>query len=106
METDQKYFWIDRLKADPIWSKFRFKRLDKGHYINPNVDILHEMIDVVNFTVFVRIEEDRLPLFIGPSYIVMTRLKSVYLEYPQKRIIAFLEESYPLENYRGLKIME
>jgi len=106
MNIDQKYYWIDCLKADPLWGKFRFKRLHKGHYINSNISIKHELIDVVNFTVFVRIEEDRLPLFIGPSYIVKTSLKSVYLENPQRRIIAVLEESYPLENYRGLTIME
>ena len=29
METDPKYFWIDRLKADPVWSKVRFKTADK-----------------------------------------------------------------------------
>lgn len=59
---------IDRLKADPVWGKFRFKRLDKGCYINSNISIKHELIDVVNFTVFVRIEEDRFPLFFGPSF--------------------------------------
>lgn len=106
MDIEHKYYWINRLKADPIWGKFRFKRLDKGHYTNSAISIKHDLIDVVNFTVFVRIEEDRLPLFIGPSYIVMTSLKSAYLEYPKRRIIAVLEESYPSENYRGLTIME
>jgi len=106
METDQNYYLIDRLKADPEWSKYRFKRLDKGHYTNPNISINNKLIDAVNFTVFVRIEEDRLPLFIGPSYIVMTSLRSVYLENPQRRIIAVLEETYPLGNYKGLTILE
>jgi uracil-DNA glycosylase len=106
MDINHKYYCINSLKADLIWGKFRFKRLNKGHYSNSATSIKHELIDVVNFTVFVRIEENRLPLFIGPSYIVMTSLKSVYLEYPQRRIIAVLEESYPLEIYRGLKIME
>lgn len=106
MDFDHKYYWIDRLKADPVWRKFRFKRLDKGHYTNSAFIIKHEFIDVVNFIVFVRIEEDRLPLFIGPSYIVMTGLRSVYLENPQRRIIAVLEESSHLESYRGLTIME
>lgn len=106
METDQNYYWIDRLRADPKWSKFLFKRLDKGHYVNPNVNILHEFIDVVNFTVFVRIEEDRLPLFIGPPYKVLINLKSVYLDYPQKRTIAILEETGLPGYYRGLTIKE
>jgi uracil-DNA glycosylase len=106
METNQAYYWIDRLKSDPVWSKFRFKRLDKGHYTNSNINIKHEIIDVVNFIVFVRIEDNRIPLFIGPSYKVLLTLKSVYLEYPQRRIIAVLEETYPIENYKGLTIME
>ena len=74
METDQNYKWIDRLKADPKWSKIRFKRIDKGHYTNPAITLKHELIDVVNFNVFVRIEENRIPLFIGPSSVSYTHL--------------------------------
>ena len=37
---------------------------------------------------------------------VMTTLRSVYLEYPKRRIIAVLEETFPLENYKGLTILE
>jgi len=106
METDQNYKWIDRLKADPKWSKIRFKRIDKGHYTNPAITLKHELIDVVNYNVFVRIEENRIPLFIGPSYMVSTTLKSVYLDHPEKRIIAILDEdSFPGE-YRALIIQE
>lgn len=106
MERNQECFWINRLKADPIWGKFRFKRLDKGHFVNSNIAIKHDLIDIVNFIVFVRIEEDRLPLFIGPSYIVMTSMKSVYIDNPERRIIAVLEESSSTGNYRGLTIIE
>jgi hypothetical protein len=45
METYPKYYWIDRFKADPVWGKYRFKKLDKGHYTNPDVDIRHDLID-------------------------------------------------------------
>lgn len=68
METEPILFWIDRLKSNPNWGKFRFKRLKKGHFENPNVDIQHDLIDVVNLISFDRIEEDYLLLFIEPSY--------------------------------------
>lgn len=101
MEFDPKYFWIDRLKADPVWGKIRFKRLDKGHYTNPNIDLSHELIDVVNFNVFVRIEEDRLPLFLDT---LMLTARSVYIDYPERRIIAVLDPDYLRSSYRGLII--
>jgi uracil-DNA glycosylase len=106
METDQNYKWINRLKADPKWNKIRFKRLDKGHYTNPSINLEHDLIDVVNFNVFVRIEENRIPLFIGPSYKVLLTLKSVYLDHPDKRTIAVLDESPLPGEYRGLIIQE
>lgn len=106
METDQKYYWIDRLKADPKWNKIRFKRLDKGHYTNTSINIKHDFIEVVNFNVFVRIEENRIPLFIGPSYKVILNLKSVYLDHPETRTIAVLDESPLPGEYRGLIIQE
>ncbi|NLG19747.1 MAG: hypothetical protein GX556_20705 [Fibrobacter sp.] len=101
MEFDPKYFWIDRLKADPVWGKIRLKRLDKGHYTNPNIDLSHELIDIVNFNVFVRIEEDRLPLFLDT---LMLTAKSVYIYYPERRIIAVLDPDYLRSSYRGLII--
>lgn len=106
METDQSYKWIDRLKADPKWGKIRFKRIDKGHYTNPLISLKHELIDVVNFNLFVRIEDNRFPLFIGPSYLVLLTLKSVYLDHPEKRIIAVLEESATPGEFRALLIQE
>ena len=36
----------------------------------------------------------------------MTSSGRVYLDNPQRRVIEVLEETYPLENYRGLTIME
>jgi hypothetical protein len=93
METDPKYFWIDRLKADPVWGKYRLKDSIKGIIMNPEIDIHHDLIDVADFNVFVRIEEERLPLFIGPSFKIMINLRSVYLDYPKRRMIAILDDS-------------
>jgi hypothetical protein len=49
------------------------------------------LIDVVSFAEFVRIEENRLPIFIGTF---MLTARSVFIDHPERRIIAVLDQEF------------
>lgn len=85
METNPKYYWVDRLNADQIWGRYRFKRLEMGHFTDPDNDVNYELIDIVDFTEFVKTQKERLPVFIGNFSLTA---RSVYIDHPERRIVA------------------
>ncbi len=61
----------------------------------------YSILLILDRPLFVRIEEDRLPFFVGPF--LLTAI-SAYIEYPERRIIAVLDQEFFPWRYRGLKI--
>jgi hypothetical protein len=58
-------YWIHHWKNDPIFGNKRFKKLDR---VYPSFDIDESLIDTVNMDEFLKIEEDRIPFFIGSQF--------------------------------------
>jgi len=96
-------YWIPKLKNDPNYSQIRFKRLEKGY---PPFEIEESLVDVVSEEEFVRIEETRLPLFIGSQFGIHPEMVKIHDFFNGHKLIAILAKSLLSGRVDGLSIYE
>jgi hypothetical protein len=92
--------WIQHFLAHPEYGNKRFKRHD-GNY--PPFHIDPELIDTVTFEEFAKIEEDRIPLFIGSQFGVAPGISRPEF-FNREKIIAVLAKSLLSGSVAGLMI--
>jgi hypothetical protein len=85
--------WLKHLKQNPEYCHLRFKKLDKGFYGYPPFDIDKTIIDEVDADTFIKIEENRIPLFIGTQFGVYPSVEEIPKFLSQDKIVAILGKS-------------
>lgn len=83
-------YWIPKLKNDPNYSQIRFKRLEKGY---PPFEIEESLIDTVSLEEFIRIEDNRLPLFIGTQFGIHPNINNIPDLFNGAKLVAILGKS-------------
>lgn len=83
-------YWIAKWKADPTYGVVRFKKLNCGY---PNFEMDKDLYDEVDLEEFVRIEADRIPLFIGTQCGIHPNMKNIPGFLFEERQIALLGKS-------------
>jgi len=98
--------WIKHLKQNPEYCHLRFKKLDKGFYAYPPFDIDKTLIDEVDIETFIKIEENRIPLFIGTQFGVYPSVDKSPKFLCQDKIVAILGKSLLSGQVSGLGIFK
>ena len=85
-------YWIKHFKQDKKFGHLRFKLLkDKGYGGYPPFEIDESLIDKVKLDDFVKIEEKRIPLFVGaPIFGTYPRVDKIPNFFNEPKIIAVL----------------
>ena len=96
-------YWINRFQADPKYGKIRFKRLESGY---PLFEIENSLIDVVEMDVFVKIEDDRIPLFVGSQFGLNPKMNQIPNFFNGRKVIAILSKSLLSGAVSGLSLHE
>jgi hypothetical protein len=98
-------YWIAKLKADPEYSKKRFK-IPPGNGWPYHLLFDPEMVDVVSYEEYVLIEEDRIALGLGCQFGIHPRIisdeNSVF--YNGEKLVALLSKSVLSGAVAGLYI--
>ena len=93
--------WIKNFKNDQEHGQKRFKRLCKGY---PPFEIDEALIDVVEFEEFIKIEEQRIPLFIGSQFGINPRIDKIPQFFNGEKVIAILGKSLLSGHVTGLSL--
>lgn len=96
-------YWISNLQQDRIFSGIRFKKLEPGLY---PIAIDESLVDVVSAEEFVKIEEKRLPLFIGSQFGIYPDMNKIPDFFNGHKLIAILAKSLLSGRVDGLSIYE
>lgn len=96
-------YWISNLQKDPIYSGIRFKKLENGY---PPFVIEESLVDVVSKEEFVRIEERRLPLFIGSQFGIHPEMTKIPDFFNGHKLVAILAKSLLSGMVDGVSIYE
>lgn len=83
-------YWIKNFKNDQDHGQKVFKRLNKGY---PPFEIDKALIDIVEFEEFIKIEEQRIPLFIGTQFGIYPRIDDMPQLFNGEKLIAILHKS-------------
>jgi hypothetical protein len=62
-------YWIRHFKQNPDYGHLRFKKFDKVKYGYPPFDFDESLIDIVDLETFTKVEDNRIPLFIGTQFL-------------------------------------
>lgn len=95
--------WINNLRKDERFKDIRLKRLEKGY---PPFEIDESLIDIVSAEEFVKIEEKRLPLFIGSQFGIHPEMNNIPDFFNGHKLIAILGKSLLSGSVDGLSIYE
>lgn len=98
---DYKTYWIDQLLADAEYRGLRFKTMSKNSHFS-NID--EELIDIVSADEFVRIESDRVPLFLGSQFGIAPRMNDIEGFFEEVRLCAILGKSMLSGHVAGLTL--
>lgn len=96
-------YWINKFKNDQEHGQKRFKRLDKGY---PPFEIDKALIDIVEFEEFIKIEEQRIPLFIGSQFGINPRIDDIPELFNGRKLIAVLSKSLLSGHVSGLTVYQ
>jgi hypothetical protein len=96
-------FWIQGFKKSRRHGHKRFKRLETGY---PPFEINEELIDIVSLEDFIRIEKDRLPLFIGSQFGINPRINEIPGFFNGRKQIAILAKSLLSGSVSGLTLYQ
>ena len=83
-------YWIKKFKNEQHNGKKRFKRLDKDY---PPFEIDQSLIDIVEMEEFIKIEEQRIPLFIGSQFGINPKIDDMPEFFNGRKLIAILGKS-------------
>lgn len=96
-------YWIKQFKNDQRHGQKRFKKLDKGY---PRFEIDKALIDIVEFDEFIKIEERRIPLFIGSQFGINPRIDDMPEFFNGRKLIAILNKSLLSGHVSGLSLYQ
>jgi hypothetical protein len=103
---DNTTYWIRHFKQNPAYGHLRFKKLDQVKFGYPRFDINESLIDIVDLETFTRVEDNRIPLFIGTQFGLHPWFYDFPEFYKENKIIAVLGKSVLSENVDGLQIIK
>ena len=95
--NENSMLWLKHFKNNKEFNHFRFKTVESKFYI----DIDKKIIDIVDKETFLKIEENRIPLFLGTQFGVYPQYDIKEIAH-QGRIIAILGKSLLSGNVAGL----
>lgn len=98
--------WLEHFNKNHKYSKLRFKKLDNGFCGYPPFDFDDKFLDVVDFDTFIKVEENRLPMFVGTQFGVYPRLINLPDFYEKNQIVAILGKSLLTGTVTGLSLYE
>jgi len=96
-------YWISRFESDSQHGKKRFKKLNIGY---PRFDIDETLMDVVELDEFIKIEDQRIPLFIGSQFGIHPRIDEMPDFFNGEKIIAILGKSLLSGTVAGLTLYQ
>lgn len=99
-------YWIKHFKQNPEFGHLRFKKLYKGFSGYPPFEIEESLIDEVDIDTFIRLEETRIPLFIGTQMGIYPQLYKIPNFLTEDKIIAILGKSLMSGHVAGLRIYQ
>ena len=82
--------WSKKIKADPDFKNFKFKKLDKGY---PEFQYDPQLVRIVNLEEFCRIEPNCLPLFIGTQFGIYPNINKMDSFFNGEKKLAILSKS-------------
>lgn len=87
-------YWIKHFRQNKEFGHLRFKLLkDKVYGGYPSFDIDESLIDEVELNEFIKIEENRIPLFIGHQFGISPSINKILNFYSGDSIIGILGKS-------------
>ncbi len=102
-DTPWTKYWIKKFKNEELNGQKRFKRLNKGY---PPFDIDQSLIDIVEMEEFIKIEEQRLPLFIGSQFGISPNIDDMPEFFNGRKLIAILNKSLLSGHVSGLIVYQ
>ena len=103
MERPWTKYWIEKFKVDAVYGAKRFKKLDVGY---PSFDIDETIVDIVNLDDFIKIEDNRIPLFIGSQFGIKPDINKLSGFFNGEKEIAILNKSMLSGVVSGLGIFQ
>ena len=103
---DISTYWIRHFKQNPEYGHLRFKKLDKVKYGYPPFDIDESLIDIVDLETFTKVEDNRIPLFIGTQFGLYPWFYDYAEFYKDGKIIAILGKSVSSGHVADLRIIK
>jgi len=97
-------YWLKHFWENQEFGSFRFKRLDKGFNGYPSFDFDESLLDIVNLDAFIKVEENRIPLFIGTQFGLYPWFYNYPEFYSEEKIIAVLGKSVLSGHVAGLAL--
>ena len=98
-------YWIKHFRQNKEFGHLRFKLLkDKGHRFYPSFDIDESLIDEVELNDFIKIEENRIPFFIGHQFGISPSINKIPNFHSEDKIIGILGKSLLSSLVSGLTI--
>lgn len=94
-------YWVEILQNNNYWKDIRFKKLNVGY---PKFVMYPALFDEVNLEDFLKLENNRIPFFIGSQFGINPRLETVYSVDDENVLIAILCKSLLSSTVAGLKI--
>lgn len=94
-------YWLAAFQKDDANRNKRFKMLNCGY---PNFVLDTKYYDIVELDEFNRIEDDRLPLFIGTQFGIAPKIENLANFFNGEKEIAILGKSALSGNVSGLSI--
>lgn len=87
-------YWIIKFKENSIYGNKRFKMLDTINTKYPPFEIDHDLIDKVDFSNFIKDDDNRIPFFVGSQFGISPGHPLYYFNKTENaRIIAILGKS-------------
>jgi hypothetical protein len=95
-------WWESHLLSDEAYGNIRLKKLDGGQYIPYNISSIP--VEPVGLDVFLKEEDNRLPLLLGTQFGFFPRLNNIPGFYLEPRVVALLSKSVLSGSIAGLSI--
>jgi hypothetical protein len=95
--------WIKKFKEEQKNCQKRFKRLERGY---PPFEFDESLIDIVDMEEFIKIEEFRIPIFVGSQFGIYPRIEKMPEFFNGRKVIAILSKSLLSGHVSGLTIYQ
>lgn len=90
---EHSFYWLKHFRDNTDFGNYRFKKLEKGFCGYPPFDFDDSILDTVDLETFIKVEKNRVPLFIGTQFGRYPWFTDFQGFYNEERIIAVLSRS-------------